>query len=204
MKNEGIGDFLKNEHNRFVYTKCSLAQIRPEKGSWWQWYASAFTGLLLSMILTISPNTVINVKDSVDLLNNIFLAFIAMEMGAYALFQALLSDKLIWELYNREKMLDDSNISFLGVILLFWAGVMLNILLLIVLNVIPKDFVLTKKEIIDNTICCIALFLYYALSFRVLFEVRNFAINIFKVFMARSKISVLETMKNEMDKDELN
>ena len=131
------------------------------------------------------------------MLNNLFVAFIAMQMGAYALFQALLSDQLIWELYKNGDMLDEANNSFLGVMLLFWFGIMINIVLIIVMKMIPEDMLLFNELWINNVVAIILVIVYLIFHIRVLFEVRNFAINLYRVFVAYNKISILKSLEDK-------
>ena len=186
------------KERKFPYASCALDVIAPIKKSRWQWYISIIIGVLIACIIGFSTETVSLFAESVDLLNNLFIAFVAMEMSAYALFQALLSKKLIFELYRVDHdMLDNSNSSFLGVILLFWFGILLNMLLIIVLKVIPNHWMLFDNVLASNILASILMMLYFGFCTRVLFEVRNFAINLFKVFTASNKKDLLEALEEE-------
>ena len=185
------GDRLKK------YYKDVLNVISPIKGMRWQWGISAILSLFLSIPIRMSAETVAIAGETFGIINDIFIAFIAMEVGAYALFQALLSEQLIWELYRNGNLLDEANTSFLGVILLFWAAIMLNIILIILFKVIPEDFLLFKDMKTNVCIAVVLLWFYFLVSLRVLFEVRNFAINLYKVFVLYNKIVILEKQKRE-------
>ena len=117
-----------------------------------------------------------------------------------SVFQALLSDQLIWELYKEGDLLKDSNESFLGVILLFWGEILINLFLVVALKVIPEDFLLLKSVDYSNRIAIGLLFIYYTISMRIMFEVRNFAINLYKVFVAYNKITILKMIKKNEKK----
>ena len=182
------------------YVLLTLKVISPVKGSRWQWAVSIIFGILLAIPIGISIKTVSIAAESIEIINNIFLAFVAMEMGAYALFQALLSDQLIWELYKEGDLLKDSNESFLGVILLFWREILINLFLVVALKVIPEDFLLLKSVDYSNRIAIGLLFIYYTISMRIMFEVRNFAINLYKVFVAYNKITILKMIKKNEKK----
>ena len=173
---------------KWTNTTYALNVIAPIKGMRWQWGISIFISIAIAIPIGISQETVRVFSETVDMLNNLFVAFIAMQMGAYALFQALLSDQLIWELYKNGNMLDEANNSFLGVMLLFWFGIMLDIVLLIVLKIIPGDMLLFKKIWVNNVVAIILVIVYLIFHIRVLFEVRNFAINLYQVFVAYNKI----------------
>lgn len=178
----------------------TLKVISPIKEARWQWAVSIIFGIFLAIPIGISVKTVSIAAESIEIINNIFVAFVAMEMGAYALFQALLSDQLIWELYKKKDLIKESNESFLGVILLFWAAILINLFLTIALKVIPEDFLLLKNVDYSNRIAVGLLIIYYTVSTRIMFEVRNFAINLYKVFVAYNKITVLKMIEKRENK----
>ena len=182
---------------KWTNTTYALNVIAPIKGMRWQWGISIFISIAIAIPIGISQETVRVFSETVDMLNNLFVAFIAMQMGAYALFQALLSDQLIWEIYKNVNMIDEANNSFLGVMLLFWFGIMLDIVLLIVLKIIPGDMLLFKKIWVNNVVAIILVIVYLIFHIRVLFEVRNFAINLYQVFVAYNKISILKSLEDK-------
>jgi len=182
---------------KWTNTTYALNVIAPVKGMWWQWSISIFLSISIAIPIGISQETVRVFSETVDMLNNLFVAFIAMQMGAYALFQALLSDQLIWELYKNGDMLDEANNSFLGVMLLFWFGIMINIVLIIVMKMIPEDMLLFNELWINNVVAIILVIVYLIFHIRVLFEVRNFAINLYRVFVAYNKISILKSLEDK-------
>lgn len=187
----------------FTNTKRALKVIAPIKGMRWQWYVSISISAPVSMIIAMSFDTVLIFSASVDMINNIFIAFIAMEMGAYAIFQALLTDELVLKLYKSGGMLDEANESFLGMILLFWFGIMVNIILIIILKTIPSDALVCNTIWVSNLIASIIMFFYFLFSFRILFEVRNFAINLYRVLMAHNRVAILRGIEKEKKENEV-
>lgn len=190
------------KERRFPYAGYALDVIIPIKGSRWQWYISFIIGLSIAFAIGFSQETVILFDDAVNIFNNLFVAFIAMEMGAYALFQALLSKKLILELHNIGKkldrnMLDDSNSSFLGMILLFWFGIIINVVIIIILKIIPDNWLVSNNMLVNNILASLLMTLYFCFCLRVLFEVRNFAINLYMVFTASNKTDLLEALEED-------
>lgn len=79
----------------------------------------------------------------------------------------------------------------------FWIGIILNIFLMILFKVVPQDFLLFTKIKYNNLVAIILLIAYYTLSMRILFEVRNFAINLYKAFVAYNKIVIREMKKKQ-------
>lgn len=197
---------MKNKKKcKYNYLMAMLGEIKPTpkiKSSIVEFSLAIIIGIFLGVWVSYNDNAVITFIESVELINNIMIAFIAMEMGAYALFQALLSSELVYSLYKHDsKMLKKSNSSFLGVILLFWICIMINILLLIVMRVVKVDWCLTSNSVINNIICSFFLAFYYAFNFRVMFEVRNYAINLYKVFEAHNLVLLIKGASEYEDKE---
>lgn len=199
MKNNKKKD---NKENKFIYEKIALEVIKPKKditSSITQLVISIILGFSISIIISLNEHTVFIFKEILLLMNDIFIAFIAMELGAYAIFQALLKNNLVYQLYKQNNLLEKSNSGFLGVILLFWFCIMVNIILIIILKVVPDSFVLFQINTLNVFLCCLCSGIYFSLHLRVLFEVRNFAINLYNVFQAHNKISLLEYMEEEKE-----
>lgn len=191
------------KEKKYQYAKIMLEVIRPNKeikSSIWQLVISIVVAIIICVPISAIPNTVEIFSETVSVLQNIFIAFIAMEMGAYALFQALLKKELVYKLYINGNILDTSNSAFLGVILLFWVGIMLNIILVILFKVIPPNWTLFSNNIINILVSFVLMTIYMSFYIRVLFEVRNFAINLFKVFQAHNKVSLLEYLDDSNKK----
>lgn len=194
----------KNKKGKLKIHKIAISTIKLEGSSIWQWIMCLSVAIVLSIFIGTANDSKIIFSQIVELLNNIFIAFIAMEMGAYAIFQALLDDKLVWVLYGNENgnELEDSNASFLGIIILFWFSIMLNILIIILLKIIGINIALPFGSLITNLVKYIFLVIYFSVNTRILFEVRNFAINLYKIFLIHNKVTVLEKLE-ENNKNEV-
>ena len=59
------------------YVLLTLKVISPVKGSRWQWAVSIIFGILLAIPIGISIKTVSIAAESIEIINNIFLAFVA-------------------------------------------------------------------------------------------------------------------------------
>lgn len=187
------GDKLGKE--KWKYTICMIKIIEPIKGSCWQWWISLLVSIIISIPLGLSSKTVFAFSEGLNLINNTLIAFIAMEMTSYGIFQALLTDKVVWELYKQGKLLEDSNDYFLGAMLLFWFGLILNLIILIIFQVVPENLYVFDKIWENNVLAMLLMAIYFCFYVRVLFEIRNFAINLYKIFIAHNKISILEIIK---------
>ena len=188
---------MKNDShkNQCSWKKIALEVIKPKRdipSSRTQCVISVILGIVVAIIVSFSEQTVSIYREILELMNDVFIAFIAMEMGAYALFQALLKEALIYELYKSNDLLKRSNSEFLGLILLFWFCIMLNIIMIIIFKIVPDTFELFQNRALNDFLWFLWLGIYLSWHLRILFEVRNFAINLYKVFEAHNKISLLE------------
>lgn len=174
--------------------------IKPLKGAYKTWIISGIIGIILSVPLGISPETVAAFDNSIEIINNILLAFVAMVMGAYALFQALLSDELIVLMSEKknninESVLDELNSSFLGTVLLYWIYIIFNCVLLIIMKIIPEDYTIYNNIIVCDLLAIFLMLLYYIFAFRGIIEFKNFTINIYNLFRAYNLIGLLHKKK---------
>lgn len=189
----------KKEHKIFAII---YKTIKPTKDTWKAWGIAAIIAIVLSFALGISFKTVTVFNNSVEIINNILLAFVAMVMGAYALFQALLSDELIGLMSEAESDVDENvlnelNSSFLGTVLLYWIFIILNCILLIIMGIIPEEYMICDNIYICNCIAIVLMFLYYVFVFRSIFEFKNFTFNIYNLFRAYNLVGLLRILRKK-------
>ena len=131
--------------------------------------------------------------------NTISIAFIAMIIGAYAIFQALLNDDLVYEMYQynegENNLLKESNQEFLGLLVLYLTSIIANILILLTLKILPSDFLLFSRYNLNVIMSTILLFIYISFHLRVFAEIRNFAVNLYNIFEAHNLVSILKKEK---------
>ena len=177
--------------------------IMPTKKAYVSWLISCIIGIILAIILGISSITVTAFSSSVEVLNGIILALVAMVMGAYALFQALLSDEMIVLLSENTECKDEDtlnvlNDSFLGTVILYWFLIIANSILIIILKVVPEDFLISKNLCVSNSLAIFLMLIYYTVVFRSIIEFRNFTVNIYNVFRTYN-LKVLLNKKKEQN-----
>ena len=140
-----------------------------------------------------------------EIFNTISIAFIAMIIGAYAIFQALLNDDLVYEMhyYNNgdNSLLTETNHEFLGLLILYLTSIITNILILLTLKILPPNFLLFKSYNLNITISTILAFIYIAFHLRIFLEIRNFAVNLYRIFEAHNLISILKKENQDDNKN---
>lgn len=181
----------------------SLSEIELNKKSRLQYTISTIIALILSFTITYKSNTIPAMISATEKINTGALAFIAIIFGTYAIFQALMSDSVIWVLIGSEgNLLDVSNKSFLHLILLYLAEIIFNFVLLILLPNIPYDFCLLKNIILTNLLAFVLITLYFLFSFVLFYELRNFAVNLYQMFNVYNICKALDLLNQNSKEDE--
>lgn len=162
--------------------------------------------LLLSIFLAYLFAFDINTKEKFIMVVEKFIevetAFIAVVFGAYALFQAMVSDEFLELMSKTENnMLKISNKSFLNLILLYLYAIIVNLFLWFILNVIEDNYLLLSNIMWDNIICLIGIGIYFSYSIIILCELKNFAINLYKMFNTYNAYKVILTREKGDDLD---
>lgn len=191
-------------NKKFYYTKITINEIKYKGSSKWQWKLSLIISIILAILLSFTKETKNNMEYIIDMFKDISIAFLAMVLGAYAIFQALLDDDLV---YTMSKYFDDgeskpvletSNEDFIGIVFLYLFSIILNIILLVIFKIIPKDWNLLQSAQLNGCLCFVPITIYFTMHFRFYIEIRNFVINIYKIFIAHNKLVILR-MKNKKD-----
>lgn len=196
-----IEDIAKNRELRNL-AKSAISEIRLSKKSLMQYLFSALIALILSYSITYKSDTVPMMKNAIEVVNTGALAFIAIIFGTYAIFQALMTDSVIWVLISSEgNLLNTSNRSFLHLILLYLAEIISNFVLLIVLNGLPNDYCLFENLIITNALAFVLITIYFMYCFMLFYEVKNFAVNLYQMFNIYNICKALEILEKKLEED---
>lgn len=167
-----------------------------------QWIISALTSLILGVIIAFDYKTVEYMRELVNISKEIFLSFLAIIIGAFALYQALLSGKVISILYNQEAIFKELNESWLGTIMLFLFGVIFNYILICFLIIIPNNFLILNNYMLSSSIAMILIVAYFTLTIRIFIEVGNFVINLYNMFQIYNKVKLLEEINKDKNNDD--
>lgn len=199
---KNIVDISKNR-NLDGLLKNAVLEIKFNKKSKVQYIISLGIAFPLSYAIAFSGETVQLMAAAVEIINGVALAIIAVIFGTYSIFQALMTDSVMWALLKSDNnLLNISNKSFLNLVVLYWAEIIFNIVLLISLNIIPGDFCLLESIVSTNIIAFISIVSYFAYCFLLLYEVRNFAVNLYQMFNIYNIYRGLELLK-EGNKDSI-
>ena len=137
------------------------------------------------------------------------MALLGITFTGFALFQAILSNKLIQTLLCQKTNDSKSsnlfvkvNNSFYYLIVLYVIGIFINIVLLLFLKIVDSSWVLFPDNLLLNELICgILLFAYFYFNFFVLLELKYFLFNLFRLFNTSIVSKVYEILENEVEKN---
>ena len=160
--------------------------------------------LLLSMfiayIISIRTCTVSISKEIVGDLNAVVLAIFAIVFTGYTLFQALADESVLMRMTSCEKnektYLQISNDYFLNVMLLNIVAILCNVIALLFLKIIPKDFILFSVNNVNEIISCILLTAYLFYQLKVIIEIKSFIFNIYQFFNISAGSKIYNMIEN--------
>lgn len=182
--------------------KSAISEIKLTKKSKYQYLISFCIALILSYIITYKSDTVTLMFKAVEIINTTSLALIAIIFGTYAIFQALMSDSVIWALLNSENnLLNVSNKSFLHLILLYWFEILVNIILLIFLQAIPSELYFFESLKISNLFAFLLESIYFGYCFLLIYEIKNFTVNLYQMFNVYNIYRGLDILEGKIEKD---
>ena len=181
----------------------SMSEIKLNKKSMVQYVVSITLAAIAAYVIVYKSDTVELFTNAVDVINNTSLALIAIVFGTYSIFQALMTDTVIWALLLSEKnLLNVSNKSFLHLIILFLIEIMMNIVLLIIMPAIPNEFCILDNLVRANSVAFILMLIYFGFCFLLFYEIKNFAVNLYQMFNVYNIYKGIELVKKNIGEQE--
>lgn len=189
---------LNDKRNKNKIIQEAFKEIEFNKKGMPQIIISFFISLVLAIIISTSDNTVLICRELISAFNEIFLAFLAVIFGSYAIFQALLSKSIVKELLEADgNLLHDSNKSFLNLIIMYVIGIVCNLFIKAVLLVIPEDFTAFPNIIICEIFSGVLILTYAFFSLLLIMEMINFVINLYRMFCVYNTLNALDDVDND-------
>lgn len=203
----------KKKKIRFFY--IMLDTINFKKGNKLIWIISLILGLAFSLI-AFHPNTVQFFLQYIEISIDLLLALLAIQVGAYALFHALLSKEVIVILFESEdkdtkkedgtpdNLLNSSNRQFIGSILIYFYMMIISVLVKMLVSLVPNDFCLFPSLVLTNFSAFILMIVFFTATFRVLLESRNFFTNLYEIIRIYCITVIKEAYDNTNNQDRKN
>lgn len=160
-----------------------------------------FFEMVISIIIAKNLETVRLVKEIVSYIGQIQLGLIGIVFTGYALFQALIGDKLMLYLLSSEKdeksKLEESNESFIYLIIIQIIALLLDLLMYIIMLVVPDNWYFTNND--ELNVCVAAVFIAFMLYLNVeaIWELKSFIFNVYQLFNAHAVSRVVDIIERE-------
>ena len=205
IKEEVVNNILKPSKSEKLFLEA-LSTIKINKRNWLEKIIILIICTIISITLAISPFTVSLVDNTVSILLTVFLTLFGIVFMGYTIFQTLLSNHLIINLFENTEIditrsekskLQETNENFVYLMMLFISGIITNTILSIVIPVLPLDFCLFE----DIWLCTLsaAILIDILLYFMgvIIWRMVSFIGNIFHLFNAYSVAKLIEALKEE-------
>lgn len=179
----------------------TIGEIKPTRKSKMQYIISGIITAVVVYAVMQSGNIVSVMQFAIEGFNTIALTMIAIVFGSYAIFQALLTDEVFDALIKTSNnMLNTSNKSFLHIILLYLTEIIINVVALIVLKAIPLDFYWPSNLGMANKLAIFLMIIYFEYGFLLLLEIKNFTVNLYKIFNVYNIYRALKLIEEDDNK----
>lgn len=205
IKEEVINNILKSSRSEKLFIRA-LNVYKLNKQNIGEKSTIFLLCTIISIVLGISVNTVSLVTNSVSVLLNVFLTLFGIVFTGYAIFQTLLSDRLIINLFEdtivdsnkiEKSKIQETNENFVCLMMLFIFGIIVNLFLNIIMPVIPIDYCLFDNIVICNFIASVLIdVLLYFMSI-IIWRMVSFIGNIFHLFNAYSVARLIEALNKD-------
>ncbi len=178
----------------------SFVEIKPEKSSIYRFIISIVLAIIFSFIIATSENTLELSKEIFIVFLNTFLVLFTCALTIYTLTLSFFSKRFI-ELFANTEINGESSLQIFmeyyeNILFLYFIEVFISIIAVTLLTVVDSNFALTNSQILNELICGIFLFLYFAYSFRISLELQSLIFN--TVNLTRTNVSIqLFDLSNE-------
>ena len=188
---------LNDKRTKDEIVKNAISELKFSKNTLIQNIGCIVVSCMLSFFAAFRSNTVIVSKNSFEMFLTIDLAFIAMILGSYAVFQALMRDEIILQLIkDKNNILKKSNRTFVNLSIIYIVIILVTAILIIITNMICEDMILFNC--IFSDICCfVMLSIYYSFNSILIFENINFVINLYRMFNVYNSYRALEMLEKD-------
>lgn len=187
---------------------ASFKILMPDKRNFVENIICIGIGIILGCIIGKSSDTVtLSLKIS-DILLNVQTSVFTCIFAIYSILLAFLSDSYIKKLLsidygNGISYLAESTKYYGDILFVYFVGLITSLIMKIGLSCMPKDFILTKNDFVNDILAVMILSIYFSFSFRVIYELKSMIYNtviLFKTSLAY-KIILLKKADNKLEED---
>ena len=143
--------------------------------------------LMVAIFVGISYETKSIMVDSIQTMLDIMLGLFGIVFTGYAFFQALINRELLIRMVttiteknntNMKSMLQETNESFVGCMMLNLLAVIVSMLLKVIVSSISDDFLLFENLSTNNTVAALFISIYFYFILIIVWEVKSFILKL--------------------------
>ena len=201
---------LGEERDSSTLLVQAVKLLKISKKNVWRKLTFMMLELFVAILLSISSTTLIRFATFLELLNGVLIAFFSVVFTGYALFQALVGERLLLYLVNEtidadgeeKSQLEDSNDYFAKVMLAQFILILLNIFCVMILNIVTDLNISCMLDFSQREwIGAVVIFILIHLNFEVLWEIKSFIFNVFQLFNGHAMARIIEMVEKEKEEN---
>lgn len=198
---KNVGEIVEDGKNKNLI-RGIVEEIKFSKKNLWQFLLAGILAIFEALFIGVNEKTVSIFGEVVQDINSISIAFIAMIIGAYSIFQALLSKSVIIQLLkSKNNILRESNKSFLNLSIIYTLSIVVGTFIAIIMRVIPEEFLIMNNTELSNVVAVIGLLIYFTYYNIIFLEVIKFVINLFRMFCVYNAVSGMDAINEESEEE---
>lgn len=188
--------------------KKSLHLFLPTKHSCVRCVVFLIFELILACFVAQNADTIFLEEKIITLFHDIIIALFGIIFTGYALFQALISDKLLFEMIKQRSdkeeynsYIEESNGYFAEVMMAQFLVIIIDLIIRIFVGILPDQWVLFKNNMMNETFAGALIVVSIYLNVEVIWETKSFIFNMFQLFNGHAMARVIDMInksKNEL------
>lgn len=191
---------LVDKRNRSKIIKESVQELKVVRNTVWQFLICLLVASFLGVAFTYHANTVEVSRTLFSVVLEADIAFFAVILGSYAIFQALMRDEILKHLLSIEStILIDSNKSFLNLSILYIVDIFLSFVAKMFAESVSMEWCI-GSVFVSNILYCTFVILYLLFFLLLLLENINFTINLYRMFNVYTVYRSLDMLDEEEKK----
>ncbi len=181
----------------------AFGEIIPNKNNWVAFVISFILGIFFAVIIGINENTVKILLSIVGVILNVLLYIFGYLFTIYAILLAFLSDNYIKELSKLKtdgvSSLKTSTKYYESVLFLYFIGLSITGVILLFLNCVVNEWILTENYLVNNVLAILLLTIYFTFIFRIVYELKSTIYNTIVLFRESIAYKILIIFKKEKE-----
>ncbi|NDO18149.1 hypothetical protein FMM68_00485 [Lachnospiraceae bacterium MD329] len=182
-----VEEFLKDEKAHQIML-LSLKEILPVANNWFAFLISIIIAIISSVLIGFETNTVEHFSGMVGKCLDIELSILGCVLAVYSIMLAFFNKdfmKCLLKSKSGNKSVLKRYVSYYeSILFLYFIGLCMTGIYMLVLSFIPSDFVLTDNNILNSILASVLIFVYISYTIRIFYEVKGLIYNTIMLFRA--------------------